>query len=168
MRVGSFIRELTHEMGNNLVATMGICEIFPNLINVVPESCRFTVDLRNPDANLLRKAQMKLDQFIDQIASEEEVKVTGKELVRFAPVKFDEEVVSLLQEKAKALGLSFKVMPSGAGHDAQMMAKACPSAMIFIPSKDGISHNINEYSSPEQIEMGANVLLQSVLELANV
>ena len=87
-------------------------------------------------------------------------------MVRFNPVDFDEEIISLIDQTAGELGYSRKRMHSGAGHDAQMMASVCPTAMIFIPSKDGISHNVNEYSSPEDIEAGANVLLNVALKQA--
>ena len=89
-----------------------------------------------------------------------------RSLARFEPVVFDSEVVALVESMAQAQGHSVRRMPSGAGHDAQMMARVCPTAMVFTPSKDGISHNPAEYTAPEELEAGANVLLHTMLALA--
>ncbi|MDN5199837.1 Zn-dependent hydrolase [Fulvivirgaceae bacterium BMA10] len=164
--VTRFIRNLTKEIGNGQVGTVGLVELLPNAINVVAEQARFTVDLRNPDKGLLEKAQQKLDDYIHKISVEEGTSFVKKELVRFAPVNFDQGIADLIENTAVELGLGCKKMVSGAGHDAQMMASICPTAMIFIPSKNGISHNVNEFSSEEDIEAGANVLLNVVKQLA--
>ena len=79
-------------------------------------------------------------------------------------VDFDTEMIKSIGTAANSLGYSHKVIPSGAGHDAQMMASICPTTMIFIPSKDGISHNVNEFSKDSDIEAGANVLLHAVIK----
>ncbi|RPI07412.1 MAG: M20/M25/M40 family metallo-hydrolase, partial [Zetaproteobacteria bacterium] len=81
-------------------------------------------------------------------------------------VVFDQRIVSVIQEAADLLGQPARPMTSGAGQDAQMMARLCPSAMIFVPSVDGISHSPAEYTRPEHLELGANVLLQTLLRLA--
>lgn len=162
--VSKHVRELTREIGGAQVGTVGITEAFPNLINVIPERVRVTVDLRNTDKGQLLKAQRLLDEYVSQVSTEENVAVDRNELVRFDPVNFDPDMVNLIEQKSKALGYSSMRMPSGAGHDAQMMASICSTAMIFIQSKDGISHNIDEFSSDDAIEAGANVLLNAVLE----
>ena len=87
-------------------------------------------------------------------------------LARFEPVIFDPDVVDLVEQTAIDLGHSVKRMPSGAGHDAQMLARVCPTAMVFTPSQDGLSHNPAEYTAPDDLEAGANVLLQVMLRLA--
>jgi len=81
-------------------------------------------------------------------------------------VRFDEGLVARIEAAAGRLGLSRRRMTSGAGHDAQMLARICPAAMIFTPSRAGISHNPAEFTPPEQLEQGANVLLAVVMELA--
>ena len=93
--------------------------------------------------------------------------VETKELARFEPVAFDEQVIDMVYEAATTLGHSVKRMPSGAGHDAQMLARVCPSAMVFTQSRDGISHNPAEYTSPADLEAGANVMLRVMLRLAS-
>ena len=80
---------------------------------------------------------------------------------------FDPASVALVEDTARALGFSVRRMPSGAGHDAQMFARICPTAMIFVPSVGGISHNVKEYTTQPDLEAGANVLLHTLLHLAS-
>ncbi|MBP9905827.1 MAG: M20/M25/M40 family metallo-hydrolase, partial [Rhodoferax sp.] len=95
------------------------------------------------------------------------VTLSSRQLARFEPVDFDPDSISLVEATAKRLGLRVKRMPSGAGHDAQMLARVCPTAMIFVPSAGGISHNMKEFTSPADLEAGANVLLHTLLRLAS-
>ena len=88
-------------------------------------------------------------------------------MARFEPVDFDPGMVGFVDSTAERLGHRVKRMPSGAGHDAQMFAPNCPTAMIFVPSKGGISHNVEEYTTPEDIHAGADVLLRVLLAKAN-
>jgi N-carbamoyl-L-amino-acid hydrolase len=159
-------RRLAGEMGGSQVATVGVTELRPNLVNVIARQATMTLDLRNMDEGLLQDAERRMADFVDEIASREGVQVSARRLARFAPVAFDEGMIALVEGSAAALGLDCKRMPSGAGHDAQMFAPNCPTAMIFVPSKDGISHNVAEYTAPEEIEAGANLLLQVMLNRA--
>ena len=161
-----FVRELANEIGGNQVSTVGRIEFFPNLINVVPNRATLTVDLRNTDESLLRSAESRLEAFLETLRVGEKVQITTRRLARFEPVIFAPEMTDRIERSAQAKGLSTRRMPSGAGHDAQMLAAVCPTAMIFIPSVDGISHNVREYSHPQHIEAGANVLLSVLCELA--
>ena len=104
---------------------------------------------------------------IDAIAKAEGLEITSRSLARFEPVVFDPDMIDLVTKTAQDLGLSVKSMPSGAGHDAGLIAPMAPTAMIFVPSVNGISHNVNEYTAPNDLENGANVLLQVLLQLAN-
>ena len=161
-----FVRELANDIGGNQVSTVGRVEFFPNLINVVASRATLTVDLRNTDESLLRIAESRLDAFLETLRNSENVDITTRRLARFEPVIFDPEMVGRIERKAQDQGFSTRRMPSGAGHDAQMLAAVCPTAMIFIPSVDGISHNVREFSHPRHIEAGANVLLSVLCELA--
>ena len=125
-----------------------------------------TIDLRNIDETLLRDAEARLAAFVAELAAREGVSVTTRSLARFAPVIFPEKMVSMVQEVAQARGLSSRRLPSGAGHDAQMMARVCPSGMIFVPSVGGLSHNVREYTEPTDLAAGANVLLGLIERLA--
>jgi N-carbamoyl-L-amino-acid hydrolase len=162
-----FVRRLALKMGGKQVGTVGLMELSPNLINVVANKARLTVDLRNPDEDQLKKAEAELDRFVRKLAEQENITIRGKTLARFEPVVFDPAVVDIVESSAANLGLSVRRMYSGAGHDAQMMARICPTAMIFVPSAHGVSHSIHEFSEPSHIEAGANVLLHTLLPLLN-
>ena len=164
--ISVFIRELTKEMGGAQVATMGATKLHPNLINVIAARAVVTVDLRNTDEALLKIAEQKLNAFLTKLSNEEGVAITSHRLARFEPVKFDQSIADLIASKAQTLGYSCRTMTSGAGHDAQMMARFCPSAMIFVPSVKGISHNPAEHTEVADLVAGGNVLLQTLLELA--
>src|SRR5262249_33885975 len=144
--------------------TVGRLALYPNLVNVVAERATLTVDLRNTQAAPLRAAEEKLARFLDELAAREQVKVETRSLARFDPVAFPGEMVSLIEATAGELALPCRRMPSGAGHDAQMMARICPAGMIFVPSVGGLSHNVREETKPEHLAAGAAVLLNAVLK----
>jgi N-carbamoyl-L-amino-acid hydrolase len=162
----TFVRHLCEELGGTQVGTVGRVEFSPNLVNVVPASASFTVDLRNTDEALLQHAERRFHDFLNKTAAAEECTYETRTLARFEPVEFDRELVSLVARTASELGYSVRTLPSGAGHDAQMLARVCPTAMIFTPSHDDLSHNPAEYTAPEDLEAGANVLLQAMLQVA--
>jgi N-carbamoyl-L-amino-acid hydrolase len=125
-----------------------------------------TVDLRNTDEALLQIAESRFVELCDSLAASEGVTIERRTLARFEPVEFDTAKIDLVEATAQRLGHSTKRMPSGAGHDAQMLARVCPTSMVFVPSVNGLSHNIAEYTKPEDISAGANVLLHVVLATA--
>jgi N-carbamoyl-L-amino-acid hydrolase len=155
-------------MGGTQVATVGRCDFSPNLVNVVPAAVTMTVDLRNTDEWLLQQAEAVFAALCEQLADEEGVTIERRTLARFEPVEFDDAQIDLVESTARRLGHSTMRMPSGAGHDAQMLARVCPTAMIFVPSVNGLSHNIAEYTTPADIAAGADVLLQVVLATAEL
>lgn len=160
-------REIARELGGDQVATVGALNLSPNLVNVIANKAVFTVDLRNTDEILLQEAECQLHAFAAEVAQAEGVTLAYRTLARFEPVAFDPAVVSLVEETARQLGHSVRRMPSGAGHDAQMLVRVCPAGMIFVPSVGGISHNVKEFTALSDIEAGANVLLQTILRLAS-
>ena len=164
--IGHYMRHLARELGGSQVATMGSVTLHPGLINVIAARAEVTVDLRNTDEALLLEAEQRFAQFLAQLAAEEGVRIETRTLARFAPVTFDKRVADLVARTAGKLGHSCRPMTSGAGHDAQMMARICPTAMIFVPSVKGISHNPAEHTEPAHLAAGADVLLHTVLELA--
>ena len=164
--IAVFVRNLAEQYGGNQVGTVGKIDLHPNLINVVPARAVMTVDIRNTDEQLLQKAEAEVAAFVSEIAHKEGVSVTSRTLARFEPVEFDPELIALVESIAKEHGHTVRRMPSGAGHDAQMFARVCPTSMIFVPSVKGISHNPAEYTSEQDITDGANVLLQAMLALA--
>jgi beta-ureidopropionase / N-carbamoyl-L-amino-acid hydrolase len=164
--VNVFTRKLAWEMGGHQVATVGALALRPNLINVVPNRAVFTVDLRNTDEAKLKEAEAQLAAHIAEVAKAERVDVEAKVLARFEPVMFDARLVDRVEHHARALSLSTRRMPSGAGHDAQMMQRICPTAMIFVPSVAGLSHNVKEHTEAADLAAGAQVLANLLLELA--
>ncbi|WP_321957443.1 Zn-dependent hydrolase [Paraburkholderia bannensis] len=158
----TFLRELAVASGTTL-ATVGMLRIEPNVINVIPRKAVFTVDLRDPDEQRLQDAERKLAAFLEQIAQHEGVSIATERLVRFEPVVFDSSLAATIEASAQALGFSHRRMTSGAGHDAQMIARIAPAAMIFVPSQGGISHNPREHTDDAQLIDGARVLLDVVL-----
>ena len=159
-------RAIAREIGGHQVATVGKLDLQPDLVNVVAGLAALTVDLRNTDGEVLARAERRMAEEIDRIAAEEHVTVERRQLARFDPVRFDDRIVGLVERTAQAHGHPARRLPSGAGHDAQMMARLCPAGMIFVPSAGGISHNPAEHTSPEHVEAGANVLLDVLLALA--
>ena len=166
-RIAAEARAIADDLGPPQVSTVGVIEFSPGLVNVVPETARLTVDLRNTDESVLQQAERRLAEAAKRFANAEGCELETHRLARFEPVEFDPETVDLVAASAAALGHSVKRMPSGAGHDAQMFAPNCPTAMVFVPSKDGLSHNINEYTAPDEIRAGVDVLLQVALTRAD-
>jgi N-carbamoyl-L-amino-acid hydrolase len=166
--ITTFVRQLSREMGGNQVATVGKIDLHPNLINVIAARAAVTVDLRNTDESLLKQAEARFADFVQTLARDEGVDISTRQLARFEPVVFHPAVVQRIEAVTQRLGHSQRRMTSGAGHDAQMLARICPTAMIFVPSVKGISHNAAEYTQPDHLAAGANVLLHTMLELATL
>ena len=164
--VVAFVRRLARDVGGTQRGTVGRVELYPNLVNVIAERALLTVDLRNFDDAPLQAAEQQLASFLDRLATQENVSITRRNLGRFEPIAFAPEMVSLVEATARELGLPCRRLPSGAGHDAQMMARVCPASMIFVPSVGGLSHNVREHTKPEHLQAGASVLLHAVLRLA--
>ncbi|MCA9652246.1 MAG: Zn-dependent hydrolase [Myxococcales bacterium] len=163
----AFVRRLAREIGGDQIATVGRLRLHPDLVNVIPNRATFTVDLRNTDEAALQQAEARVHAEVEALARAEGCTVEHRPLARFEPVAFDRGVVDRVEAAARELGLSTRRMPSGAGHDAQMLARICPAAMIFVPSVGGISHNVKEHTEPADLEAGANVLLRVLSDLAS-
>ena len=162
------VRRIATELGGDQVGTVGSIRLHPSLVNVVAARAVVTVDLRNTDEQALQEAERRLAAELDRLAEAEGVTVTTRSTARFEPVVFDPAVVDLVAATAADMGLSVRRMPSGAGHDAQMMARVCPTGMVFVPSVKGISHNPAEHTEPEDLVAGANVLLRTLVKLATI
>jgi beta-ureidopropionase / N-carbamoyl-L-amino-acid hydrolase len=161
------VREIALSVGGNQRATCGTLKLSPGAINVIPGKAVLSVDLRNNDEEGLLKAEMQLINASKEIERDDGVTIQVRQLEKVSAVQFDESVVSTLEKVSKSMGIRFKRMISGAGHDAQLMAHFCPAAMIFVPSKGGISHSQEEFTSPEALAIGANALLNALLTYAN-
>ena len=166
--IAVFLRDLASRYGGNQVCTVGKIDLHPNLINVVPAKALLTLDVRNTDEALLQKAEAEIKEHMHMLEVSEGVTITSRQLARFEPVVFDESIVSLIENLAKENNHSVMRLPSGAGHDAQMLARVCPTAMIFVPSVSGISHNPAEHTDDKDLEAGANLLLHTMLTLCTM
>ncbi|RVB55601.1 Zn-dependent hydrolase [Mesorhizobium sp. M7A.F.Ca.CA.001.06.1.1] len=145
---------------------VGAIRFEPNAINVIPSRAVFTVDLRDPDEQRLQAAEAALAAYLEQLAAAENVTVSVEQLARFEPVIFDLRIVEQIEAAAKRRGLGVRRMTSGAGHDAQMLARIAPAAMIFVPSVGGISHSPREHTDDAELVAGANILLDVAAQLA--
>ena len=164
-KIITFLRDLVNNSNGTTVATIGTISFEPNAINVIPSKSTFTVDLRDPNEEKLKSAEKALKNYLEKLRTEERMKIETERLVRFLPVTFNERIVKIIEEVAKDKNYSCRRMTSGAGHDAQMMSRICPTAMIFVPSYKGISHNPAEFTEDEDLLKGTSVLLDVVTKL---
>ncbi|MDP3798290.1 MAG: Zn-dependent hydrolase [Polaromonas sp.] len=146
--------------------TVGFVQVQPNSRNVIPGCVQFSVDFRNPSQDGLDRMDAAMHAQFTRIASDGKVAVEIRQVVKFEPCLFDSACVAGVRRAAQALGLPHMDVVSGAGHDAVYVAGVAPAGMIFVPCKDGISHNEIEDALPEHIAAGANVLLLAMLERA--
>jgi N-carbamoyl-L-amino-acid hydrolase len=148
-------------------ATVGLLQVFPNSRNVIPGEVLFTVDFRHPDDAVLSKMDAALREFTQTTAKELGLEMEFEEIWYSPPVPFNKSCVDSVREAAQASGYSHRDIVSGAGHDACYISRVAPTAMVFVPCENGISHNESENADPADLEAGCNVLIQAVLLQAN-
>ena len=148
------------------VATVGRVNVEPNVINTIPGKVVFSVDFRHPDGDVLAGQVARLEALVEHVCSERNVIGEVDRFWTSEPTPFDQDVVFAIRASCEELGLDYGELWSGAGHDAKYMADVCPSGMIFVRSKAGLSHCEAEESSAEDIETGVNVLLGTAMKLA--
>jgi N-carbamoyl-L-amino-acid hydrolase len=146
------------------VASVGLIENRPNSRNVVPGEVFFTIDLRHPDDAILDRMEAEVRRRLSEIAAADELGLDEKRIWISPAVKFAPPLIDCVKSAAAQSGFSQLEMASGAGHDSCYVAKVAPNTMIFVPCLRGLSHNEEEYASPEQCSAGAQVLLNAVLE----
>lgn len=146
--------------------TVGSATVHPSSRNVIPGRVSFTVDIRHANATDLADMHERLVQVCNQIAEKHRVSVDIKEVSYFPPTPFDPDMVNAVRDSAQQAGFAHMDIVTGAGHDAVYMAGITPTAMIFVPCKDGISHNEIEDATPEDLGAGAQVLCDAMLRRA--
>ena len=144
--------------------TVGTVEVKPNSRNVVPGEVLLTVDLRHPEIAVLDAMETELQRAVPELCEPLGLSATATKIWGNPPVAFDADCIAAVRRAAEASGFTAREIVSGAAHDAAYIARVAPSAMVFVPCKDGISHNEAEFSSREQCAAGAQVLLQAVLD----
>lgn len=148
------------------VGTIGRLRPEPDIVNIVPGKCIFSIDFRQYDRAIYEKSREIIKKMMETIAKKRGLTCKFAELVNAEPVVFDKAMVEIVEASARELGFPTRKLYSGAGHDAQYLAAVCPTAMIFVPSKGGLSHCPEEWTDFQDIANGCNVLLQSALKLA--
>jgi N-carbamoyl-L-amino-acid hydrolase len=146
-------------------ATVGNVSLSPGSANTVPGVAEFSLDVRDTSPKQLDELYHAFSKALSAIARRRDLRFEFEEVSRIAPVNCDDALVEVIRGQAKRLEAPFETMPSGAAHDAQIVASCAPVGMIFVSSRDGQSHSPAEWSPWQDIELGANVLLHSVLEL---
>lgn len=164
LRMVAALNDLMHDPDDVIRCTFGRFEVLPGSPNTVPGKVIFTIDFRHPDAALVKARGDAVAPLILSLAAP--CSVVVRETSTTAPVDFDPAIIDAVRAAAHGLGYSHRDMPSGANHDAKFMAPRCPTGMVFIPCKDGISHNEVEYASPEHCHAGAAVLAETLFRLA--
>lgn len=166
MRLAQSLSEHAALQGVPAVATVGTLSLVPGAINVVPGLARFTVDFRDASADVLRQADIRLHQEARQL-EDDGFRVDLRSISRAEPVFFSADIVTAISDAASARTPRTMRMISGASHDAQMISRICPTAMIFVPSVGGISHHPAEATAAADLIMGAQILADVVWTLAN-
>lgn len=147
--------------------TVGVTKLGPGSPNVIPASAWFTLEVRHPSADALARIDAEISVMMAKIAAEHRLSVTVKPILAFTPLAFDARCIEVVRTVTQALGYAHEDMVSGAGHDSCHLSHIAPTAMIFIPCIDGLSHNEAEDITPEWSAAGADVLAHSMLSLAN-
>jgi allantoate deiminase len=148
------------------VATVGKLSVLPCGINIIPGTIEFTLDLRDTSQEVSDGVEAQIFKEFDRICQERGVTLTTELLQRIPPAPCSKEFKQAAQKACENLGLPYFSLPSGAGHDAMQIINICPIGMIFVRSKNGISHNPAEWSSAEDCADGVNVLYHTLLDLA--
>ncbi len=148
--------------------TVGMVQVYPNSRNVVPGEVKFSIDMRNISDDEVAKMDGALREYINTVSQESGMAITLEEVSHYPAAPFHPDCQAAISRVADQLGYPSRPIVSGAGHDAVYMSYLAPTGMIFIPCKDGISHNEIEYASPEHVTAGANVLLKVMMEYAKV
>jgi len=159
------LRDLADDGADLVRFTVGRMLVTPNSPNSVPSHVLFSVDVRHPDPATIARLGACVEPTVRASARYCAVKITPT--LHDDPCAFHPDVVDCIERSAQALGISHRRMPSGASHDANYMARVCPTGMIFVPCEKGISHNEAENAKPEDLAAGARVLTAALLDLAN-
>ncbi|SHE82170.1 allantoate deiminase [Tissierella praeacuta DSM 18095] len=162
----SEIMDLAISYGDPLVATVGKVEVVPNTTNVVPGKVIFSLDVRHTQKDAIIKFTNEVTEKIEEISKKMNLKTTINNYMDGEPVPMDSNLVNIIKGECETKGLNYKLMHSGAGHDSQIFAEHIPTALIFVPSHKGISHNPAEFTKIEDLTEGIKVLIDTLYNLA--
>lgn len=165
-RMIASVTDRARDYGSPLVTTAGFIEVRPNIPNVVPGEAEFSLDIRHTDREFLISFTDEAISMLRRIASECGVEIEVNMWMDELPVPMSDEIAACLKNVCEKKQVNYRVMHSGAGHDSQLIAKHVPAAMLFVPSRDGVSHNPAEHTDPEYLAKGVSVLIDALYELA--
>ena len=162
------IEDIAKHFPGDPVATVGTLQIWPNSINTVPGTVEMSLDMRDLSQQVIDHMIEQLRRKIETVAVATRTRIRIRPELQLEPTPAAESIQNIIVQSCEELGLTYTHLPSRASHDAQEVGRFTDMGMIFVPSKDGISHSGDEYTSPEQCTQGANVLLRSLLKLDNL
>jgi N-carbamoyl-L-amino-acid hydrolase len=165
--VEEICRRYSHMEKGRVVGTVGAMKIEPGVINAIPGKAELSVDIRSITADAKKRVVGLVQARIREIARRRKIRAEILPLREEDPVPLDKRLIRLLKGCCESRNIAYEIMPSGAGHDAMQMAKVTPAGMLFIPSRRGISHSPLEWSEPEDICLGAQLLLDSIIRIGN-
>jgi N-carbamoyl-L-amino-acid hydrolase len=167
----AYVEQIASEYGQmekgRVVGTVGAMKIEPGVINAIPGKVELSVDIRSISAEAKAQVARLVKERATEIAEQRAIAVEILPIREEEPVPLDEGLLPLIREICERKGIDYEVMPSGAGHDAMQMAKITRAGMIFVPSRRGISHSPQEWTDPEDICLGAQILLETIVRVAN-
>ena len=167
-RITQLVDEIAHKYEPNAVGAIGQCDIYPNSRNIIPGKAVFTVDFRHPEKSIITSMEEELRLGAEKIAKEIGLTLEIESVGGFDPVTFDPDCVAMIRASAEKLGYGYRDLVSGAGHDACWINKVAPTAMVMCPCVGGLSHNEAEEITQKWASAGADVLLHSVLDSAEI
>ena len=167
-RVTELVHEVAMDYQPDAVGAIGHVEVYPNSRNVIPGRTVFTIDIRTPNEKVLNEMRARIEAGIETICEALDIGYEIEAVGHFDPVTFDEGCVKAVREAAERLGYTHRNIVSGAGHDACWINRIAPTAMVFCPCVDGLSHNEAEEISKEWAAAGADVLFHAVVETAEI
>lgn len=166
-QVEKICRKYASMAKGRVVGTVGAMKIEPGVINAVPGRAELQVDIRSTSAQSKARVTRLIKQCAEEIARKRNIEVQMLTIREEDPVPLDRRLLRVAREICARKEIDYEIMPSGAGHDAMQMAKITPAGMIFIPSQRGISHNPLEWSAPEDIALGTQLLMETMIKVAN-
>jgi beta-ureidopropionase / N-carbamoyl-L-amino-acid hydrolase len=162
------VNQIALAIDGDQVATVGYLNVYPNATNTVPGKVDLRIDMRDLSAARLQLLTDKLKVAIAEIARHTDTEISIEQTLHIRPTLADPDIMLGIEQICQQRGLGYTYLPSRAGHDAQEMGRFTDMGMIFVPSREGISHSAAEYTSPEECERGANVLLETLIYLDRV
>lgn len=161
-KIGPIVRSIN----DTIVGTVGFIEADPNIPNAIPKTVSFVVDVRDIHEETIQSAVDQIKEAVEEAAKENDVKYTVEKIASSSAIQISDEIKSVMEDQAKELGIDYILMPSGAVHDSNYMAEVTDVGMIFVPSVDGRSHVKEEWTDYDDIKEGADLLLNTLVELS--